>query len=579
MNKLATIWGERLNAKSVLQEYPRPQLQRESYVNINGEWDYAITAADCKPEGWDGKILVPFSPEAPLSGVNRTLLPGQALWYHRTFSAVLQPGMRMILHFGAVDQQAKVYVNQKPVCEHIGGYTAFEADITDALTDGENELIVRVLDDTDSCQLSRGKQKTKRGGIWYTPQSGIWQTVWMECVPDNYVMRLELTPDFEGRRLRWKIYAPNPEGANVVVRFGGEVIVEDWADENGEGSSLIRPEYFRPWTPETPSLYDLTVKLEQDEVRSYFAMRSVGVGRNENGQPCLMLNGKPYFHHGVLDQGYWPDGLYTAPSDEALVYDIQTMKDLGFNMLRKHIKVESMRWYYHCDRLGMLVWQDMMSGGGAYNFWTVSSPLVTGLHKKDSDYQKFARTDSFAREHYYAELEEMVHQLYNCPSVVMWVPFNEGWGQFDAQKAVERIEAIDKTRTIDHASGWHDQRIGKIKSLHVYFKPYRFRRDRLDRAVVLSEFGGYNLPVRGHTWNGKNFGYRGYKSEEALGEALKKLYEQQILPAKEQGLAACVYTQLSDVEDEVNGFMTYDRKCVKLPRGLMREIRNLLLAR
>lgn len=579
MDNLTTIWGERLNPNAVLQEYPRPQLKRKSYVNLNGEWDYAITASDCKPEDWDGKILVPFSPEAPLSGVGRMLLPGQALWYHRVFSASVQPGMRMILHFGAVDQQAKVYVNRNLVCEHVGGYTAFDADITQALTDGENELTVRVLDDTDSCQLSRGKQKTKRGRIWYTPQSGIWQTVWMECVPENHVMRLELTPDLESRKLRWKIHAPNPEGANVVVRFGGEVIAEDWADENGEGSSLIRPEYFRPWTPETPSLYDLTVKLEQDEVESYFAMRSVGVGRNENGQPCLLLNGKPYFHHGVLDQGYWPDGLYTAPSDDALIYDIQTMKDLGFNMLRKHIKIEPMRWYYHCDRLGMLVWQDMMSGGGTYDFWTVSSPLFTGIHKKDGDYQEFARTDSFARQHYYRELEEMIRQLYNCPSIVMWVPFNEGWGQFDARKAVETIEAIDKTRTIDHASGWHDQKIGRIKSLHVYFKPFRFRKDRLDRAVVLSEFGGYNLPVKGHTWNSRNFGYRGYKSEEALGEAVKKLYDQQILPAKEQGLAACVYTQLSDVEDEVNGFMTYDRKCIKLPRTLMRDIRGELFAR
>ena len=579
MNNLTTIWGERLNPKAILQEYPRPQMVRESYVNLNGEWDYDITAADCKPDEWDGKILVPFSPEAPLSGVNRTLQPGQALWYRRTFSASPKPGMRTILHFGAVDQQTKVYVNRKAVCEHIGGYTAFEADITSALAEGENELIVRVLDDTDSCQLSRGKQKTKRGGIWYTPQSGIWQTVWLEEVPENHVVRLELTPDFESRKLRWKIIAPDPVGANIVVSFGGEVIAEDWADENGEGSSLIRPEYFRPWTPETPFLYDLTVKLEQDTVQSYFAMRSVGVGTNENGQPCLLLNGRPYFHHGVLDQGYWPDGLYTAPSDEALIYDIQTMKDLGFNMLRKHIKVEPMRWYYHCDRLGMLVWQDMPSGGGEYKFGTISAPLFTGVHQKDSDYQKFARLDPEGREQYYKELEEMVRQLYNCPSVVMWVPFNEGWGQFDAKTAVEKIEAIDKTRTVDHASGWHDQKIGKIKSLHVYFKPYRFKKDKLGRAVVLSEFGGYNLPVKGHTWNSKNFGYRAFKTEEALEEAVRKLYEGQILPAKEQGLAASVYTQLSDVEDEVNCFMTYDRKLVKLPRTVMREIRNELLSR
>ena len=568
---MKTVWGEQLNQNAVLQEYPRPQLRRKSYVNLNGSWDYAITDNDAYPSKFDGKILVPFSPEAELSGVNRTLLPGQTLWYRRTLDLTQEKGKRLLIHFGAIDQRAMVYCNGHLVCKHVGGYTAFAADVTDALAE-ENELVVQVRDDTDACQLSRGKQKTKRGGIWYTPQSGIWQTVWAEWVPENYIRALKITPDLENSRVHWKVDCARPEGVNIVVRFGGEVITEDWTDANGEASSYIRPEYLRLWSPESPFLYDAQLRTEDDTVDTYFAMRSVGVGKDENGTPRLLLNGRPYYHHGVLDQGYWPDGLYTAPSDEAMIFDIQLMKDMGFNMLRKHIKCEPMRWYYHCDRLGMLVWQDMMSGGGEYSPMTISAPLITHHHKKDNDYKAFARTDAFARENYYQELRELVGQLYNCPSVVMWVPFNEGWGQFDAEKAVACIESIDRTRTIDHASGWHDQKIGKIQSLHVYFVPYRFKKDRLGRAVVLSEFGGYNLPVTGHCFNSKNFGYRAFRSPEALGEAITKLYESQIIPAKERGLAASVYTQLSDVEDEVNGFVTYDRKCVKLPKQLVREL-------
>ena len=333
---------------------------------------------------------------------------------------------------------------------------------------------------------------------------------------------------------------------------------------------MIRVERPELWTPETPKLYAFSAELGEDRVESYFALRDVGVGRDAEGRPCLLLNGKPVFQTGVLDQGYWPDGLYTAPSDEALIWDIQTMKDLGFNLLRKHIKVEPMRWYYHCDRLGMLVWQDVPNGGGAYRMMTISAPLLTGRHRKDDDYRRFARTDAAGRAEYGQTLRELVGQLANCPCIVQWVPFNEGWGQFDAAEAVRQIRALDGTRTVDHASGWHDQGIGDVQSLHVYFYKYRFRPDRRGRAVVLSEFGGYNLPVEGHTWNGKNFGYRGYKSAEALEAAYERLFEGQILPAKERGLAACVYTQLSDVEDEVNGLVTYDRKVVKL-RGAVRE--------
>jgi len=567
---MKTVWGEQLDPNAVLQEYPRPQMMRESYRNLNGLWDYAITDTDTCPENWDGKILVPFSPEAELSGVGRTLLPGQYLWYRRELVEMPQTGMRLLLHFGAVDQECRVWLNGRLLGGHTGGYTAFTLDATDALAES-NVLLVAVRDGTDTNELSRGKQKTKRGGIWYTPQSGIWQTVWAEWVPERYISALRITPD--AARSCVRVTVQSEYDGVCYLHFHGRRI---GGFTNRE--TTIRVENAELWSPEHPKLYDFSAELGSDRVESYFALRDTAVGRDKAGRPCLLLNGKPYFHSGVLDQGYYPDGLYTAPSDEAMIYDITLMKRMGFNMLRKHIKIEPMRWYYHCDRLGMLVWQDMMNGGGDYRLLTISAPLFTHRSRSDHDYRRFARTDAAGRAAYYTELTEMVTQLYSCPCIVMWVPFNEGWGQFDAAEAVRRIEALDKTRTIDHASGWHDQRIGSIQSLHVYFYPYRYKPDRLGRAVVLSEFGGYQLPVAGHTWNDANFGYKGYKTPEALMEAYRKLFETQILPARRKGLAASVYTQLSDVEDEVNGFVTYDRKVEKLDAGAVRAINQRLIS-
>ena len=567
---MKTVWGEQLDPNAVLQEYPRPQMMRESYRNLNGLWDYAITDTDTCPENWDGKILVPFSPEAELSGVGRTLLPGRYLWYRRELVEAPQAGMRLLLHFGAVDQECRVWLNGRLLGGHTGGYTAFTLDATDALAES-NVLLVAVRDGTDTNELSRGKQKTKRGGIWYTPQSGIWQTVWAEWVPERYISALRITPDAAHSCVR--VTVQSEYDGVCYLHFHGRRI---GGFTNRE--TTIRVENAELWSPEHPKLYDFSAELGSDRVESYFALRDTAVGRDKAGRPCLLLNGKPYFHSGVLDQGYYPDGLYTAPSDEAMIYDITLMKRMGFNMLRKHIKVEPMRWYYHCDRLGMLVWQDMMNGGGDYRLLTISAPLFTHRSHSDHDYRRFARTDAAGRAAYYAELTEMVTQLYSCPCIVMWVPFNEGWGQFDAAEAARRIEALDKTRTIDHASGWHDQRIGSIQSLHVYFYPYRYKPDRLGRAVVLSEFGGYQLPVAGHTWNDANFGYKGYKTPEAFMEAYRKLFETQILPARRKGLAASVYTQLSDVEDEVNGFVTYDRKVEKLDAGAVRAINQRLIS-
>ena len=330
------------------------------------------------------------------------------------------------------------------------------------------------------------------------------------------------------------------------------------------------------WSPEDPYLYDLSVTLGEDRVESYFGMRKMEVRADRGGVKRLFLNGEPYFQSGLLDQGYWPDGLYTAPSDEALIYDIQTAKAMGFNLLRKHIKVEPMRWYYHCDRLGMLVWQDMPSGGGKCRFSTITLPLVTGIHRRDNHYRAFARASSQGRGEYMDELEEMVGQLFNAPSVVLWVPFNEGWGQFDSTLVMERLRALDPTRPVDPASGWHDQGAGELRSLHVYFKPFRFRRDRRGRALALSEFGGYNLRVDGHCFNQKDYGYRRLPDAAALWRGFFRLYEREVLPAVPRGLCASVYTQLSDVEDELNGLMTYDRRVVKLDADEVRELNERL---
>ena len=573
---MKTVWGEQLNPDSVLQEYPRPQLVRESYENLNGLWDIAITKTDAKPDAWDGKILVPFSPEAELSGVGKALQPGQFLWYRRTLTLPEIPaGHRLLLHIGACDQRAKVFCNGQYVMEHVGGYTAFSSDLTAFVHAGDNELTVQARDDREASQLSRGKQSSRRGGIWYTPQSGIWQTVWYEWVPENYVKAIRYTPDLITNQLLYQIQAPAPAGAIVRLSLHGQPVAESAADEKGFGALAIPAETLRLWSPESPTLYDVDVTLGEDRVTSYAAMRSFGVGEDEDGTPRLLLNGKPYYQNGVLDQGYWPDGLYTAPTDEAMIYDITTAKAMGFNMLRKHIKVEPLRWYYHCDRYGMLVWQDMPNGGGKYNPVVISAPLVTGINLKDSAYGLFARTSAEGRSQYRAELGAMVRHLYNCPCIAMWVPFNEGWGQFDAAKMCQLINGLDTTRTIDHASGWHDQSIGQIKSLHVYFREYKFKPDKLGRAVVLSEFGGYNHAVRSHRFSERNFGYKSFETAAQLQIALEELYGQQIAPAKAQGLSAAVYTQLSDVEDELNGLLTYDRKVVKMAPEVMRDIVNV----
>ncbi len=573
MNELLTPWGETLDREHPLPEYPRPQMKRDSYVNLNGVWRYAFTHESIRPLDWQGEIVVPFAPESLLSGVGRQLQPDEFLWYER--AVTLPEGFnvgRVLLHFGAVDQCADVYWNGAHVTRHEGGYLPFEVDITSFLCAGENTLTVRVTDTLVKTPHAYGKQKYKRGGIWYTATSGIWQTVWLESVPERYMERIELTPDFDAGLLRWRVFSNAPLKVHAVVRMGDTVIAQSYYE--GEGFCRILPEYFHPWTPEDPFLYSLELTAGDDRVESYFAMRKLGIA-DWHGHSVFALNGKPYFHNGLLDQGYWSDGLYTAPSDEALSYDIETMKRLGFNMLRKHIKIEPLRWYYHCDRLGMLVWQDMPSGGAPYDPLVISTPLFTGVHFDDRLHWLFGREDRRGREQFLSDMAETVRHLCNCPCIALWVPFNEGWGQFDALTAADTLHALDPTRLVDHASGWHDQGGGDVKSYHIYFKPLSMKGDGR-RVLALTEFGGYSLPVKGHI-HGKEFGYRMYRAAADWQKDYVKLYEEQVLPLLErEGLSATVYTEVSDVEDELNGLLTFDRRVCKAEARVLKPLNEKL---
>ena len=583
MEQLLTRWGKELNREMPLAEYPRPQMVRDSFVCLNGIWDYAIYPMGKAFDGWEGEIVVPFSPECLLSGVGRSVTPEDVLYYRKKFSFT-KSSDRVLLHFGAVDYKCEVTVNGKCFGTHEGGYFPFSVDITKAVRDGENEITLKVTDPSETGSQASGKQTSKRGNIWYTPQSGIWQTVWLEEVPESYIKSVKLTPDIDNDLLRVEIDAEGKSGQVSITALDGENTL--CCVTTSGNTAIIKLSDYELWTPENPKLYDLVIKTETDEVRSYFGMRKFSVGKDSEGFTRLMLNNEPYFQNGLLDQGYWSDGMYTAPSDEALIYDIQTMKDMGFNMLRKHIKIEPLRWYYHCDRLGMLVWQDMINGGDVYyQAATTILPafaLATGLKKtlgvKDTkeNYKLFSRLDKKGRDEYYTDAERMVKALYNCVSICLWVPFNEGWGQFDSVKAADFFRQLDPTRIIDHASGWHDQGAGDVNSFHIYFTPFIFPKfgKNDERAVCLTEFGGYSMSIDGHRFNTeKTFGYRIYKSKDALEKALETLYIKRLKPLiAKKGLSALVYTEVSDVEDETNGLLTYDREIVKVDIDFMKRI-------
>ena len=579
-----------------LAEYPRPAMRRDSCEILNGPWQYAITQTAEYPAAWQGSILVPYSPEAPASGVGRTLQPGQWLHYHRLFAPPAGEGGRVLLHFGAVDYACAVQVNGHLAGGHRGGYWPFTLDITDLLNGtGRNSLWVAVQDPTGHGTQARGKQTLKPGGMFYPAQSGIWQTVWLERVPDNYIQTLTVTPDYDARTVTVRVHTAKPGGAVnlwAMVRAGGVTIAEDWgsdeADQDGEVTLNIPEEHFFPWSPDTPFLYDLTVGTNQgeeaefDTVHSYFALRKWSCAPDAHGVLRFCLNDKPILLNGLLDQGYWPEGLYTPPSDAAVERELSEVKALGFNLLRKHAKIEPQRWYYHCDRLGLIVWQDIVNGGSAYNLWFVTyltnalQPLLRRFPDGKAAYSLLSRAKPAGREEYAHELADTVQALRCHPCIACWVPFNEGWGQFDAGKAVQALRALDGTRLVDEASGWFDQGGGNVHSLHNYFYPLRIRPQK--RTVALSEYGGIAWPMPGHEPPRKTYGYGTAKDRQELTARYKKLQLKTVLPQLEKGLSALVYTQLTDVEDEVNGLFTYDRAAVKPDANAVRSVNAALAA-
>ena len=569
---MLTRWGRVLDADHPLPEYPRPQLVRERWVNLNGRWEHAFTRDDRRPASYDGPIVVPFSPEAELSGVGRQLQPDEWLWYRRSFTR--PEGERVLLHFGAVDQSCTVWVNGLEQGAHTGGYLPFSFDVTEALVEADNLLEVRVRDLSETGVHARGKQRLDRGEIWYTAQSGIWQTVWLEPVPNGHVERLVIVPHLDSAEIEVTVVgsfetlaaqAPQEPGSTATVELAGTTTTVPL----GVPTRLPVPEP-RVWTPEDPHLYDLTVTLGADHVTSYTAMRSFGVSTSLDGRKRLTLNGKPFPHVGVLDQGYWPDGLLTPPSDEAMVHDIETMADLGFTVLRKHVKIEPLRWYYHCDRLGLVVWQDMVNGGGRYRWLTSQRPARRMTPLPDRLYRLFGRADRDGRTEFRREARETVELLRNTPSLAVWTVFNEGWGQFDARTLAREVALLDPGRTVNHACGWVDQGGGDFRSFHCYLEPFEMPRRRGRRVLALTEYGGASMRVEGHDWSDLEYGYLHLEDQDAFTAQFEALHDPLVQSARE-GLAATVYTQLSDVEDELNGLLTWDREVLKLDPDVVRR--------
>ena len=608
MIQLTSRWGKEIDPGNILQEYPRPNLVRDSYFNLNGEWECRINESETA-DFYDETIIVPFSPESMLSGVGKIVMPHQRLHYRKKFT--LPEGFkksRVLLHFGAVDQECSVFVNGIRVGGHKGGYLPFHFDITDSLRQGENVLTLSVTDRTEQSPHARGKQKLQKKGkyasLFYTPQSGIWKTVWMESVEKAYIEDVRITPLYDDSSVRFEITVLNACKTSGAEASGGKasggetsgtvrLAVLERGVEIGQAEITVRQEKeikkvisqeikldgFKPWTPDTPHLYDVIIRYGEDEVRSYFGMRKLSTGRDGKGILRFFLNNKPYFFNGILDQGYWPESLMTAPSDEALVYDIIKLKEMGYNTIRKHVKIEAERFYYHCDRLGMMVWQDMPNGGGEYNMVFVthlpnaSDRFARGV--SDRHYGIFKRKDGEGRRQYYTDLKNMVSTLYNYPSIAVWVPFNEGWGQFDAAKATKEVREIDSGRLINEACGWFDQGGGDMYSIHNYRHKLKVKPQQ-DRVVALTEYGGYAYPVEEHLSCKKEFGYQHYHSTEELTQNYKSLWEEEIYPNLQYGLCSAIYTQTSDIEEEINGVLTYDREIVKLDEDQVKEMNDKL---
>ena len=592
---LLTPWGKELDANHVWEEHPTPQFARVAYKTLNGTWDCAFAEGSHNPtddmllvvknarrphtDEYDLEIVVPFSPEAPLSGVNRQLQPSELLWYRRFFDVPgLATGQRLILHFQAVDYACAVYVNDTLVGAHAGGYEPFCFDVTECLASTQNELCVCVADPSEEGGHLRGKQRFDRGDIWYTAQSGIWQSVWYEIVPAAHIESLILEPDFETGTLLAGV-ALEQNGATDALHLCAEVL-DDKGDVVASASAIpsdaacvlaLNVDGVRPWSPEDPYLYGVRLTFGEDEVQSYCGFRSVQARVDDEGHKRVFLNGKPLFIKGVLDQAYWSDGFMTAPSDEALVYDIEAMKKAGFNLMRKHIKIEAERWYYHCDRLGMLVLQDMVNGGdGQIKTWQWSyKPTLFKIswnHYRDDvqrHREQLGSGDVAYRQEWFDACRASVRLLRNHPSIIGWSLFNEGWGQFDAAQMCSMVRNLDSTRLIDATSGWYDQGCGDFNSVHNYFRDMKVWRDQQKRAFFVSEFGGFTHRVDGHSALDEAYGYEPYDDLDEWRRAVRELLD--LMDSLEhKGLAGYVFTQVSDIEEETNGILTYDRCVNKL---------------
>lgn len=567
---IRTPWGEQLDPENVLAEYPRPQMVRTEWQNLNGLWNYAILPSGEQPAAWEGEILVPFAAESSLSGVGRRVGAGQELWYERTFTVPAKwSGKRVLLHFGAVDWRADIWVNGVSLGRHEGGYTPFCFDITAALEKGGNTLRVRVWDPTDEGFQPRGKQTSHPEGVWYTPVTGIWQTVWLEAVPEQYIRNVVATPDLDRRTFRVTAEVCNArpgDRVEVTLSDGGRTIASASALCGAEAELYVREP--KLWSPSSPHLYDLEVALVRggktaDRVTSYAAMRKFSTARDAKGIVRLCLNDEPLFQFGPLDQGWWPDGLYTAPTDEALAYDIEKTKSWGFNMIRKHIKVEPARWYWHCDRLGMIVWQDMPG-----------SDQVDG--KPQWQHHNYFQGEELVRSAaseacYRKEWREIIDALRGFASVGVWVPFNESWGQFKTQEIAEWTKAYDPTRLVNPASGGNHYLTGDILDLHHYPHPDLYLFDST-RATVLGEYGGIGMVMHDHLWEpDRNWGYVSFNTPKEVTDEYER-YADMLYELIGRGFSAAVYTQTTDVEVEVNGLMTYDRKAVKMEEERIRRI-------